>query len=143
MNFDRILDKTWIDFQNVIETIRRENIALQSMKIFTFLTDKVQQEILENKNLDNRIEQAYAFENIQPSMKLLDDIGFDWADQYNEIQKAHIPMKLAHSYELWSKVDKCATDSTYTLYKLSILMVMKRFHQKCEIRDFLFCIMKI
>jgi hypothetical protein len=146
MNFDEILDKTWIDFQNEIRKIQTENVTLQSMKIFTILTHEVQMEINDNKNVVGLIEQAYAFDKIEPSLKLLDNLGIelnDWVRQYKSIQKTLNQIQFAHSAELWSMKDQCATDYTMILYVLSILMVMKRFHNKCEISDFLFCIVAI
>jgi hypothetical protein len=141
--FDTILDKPLIDFQREVDKIESLN---SKSKLLEMLTDDVKREMktkTHNPNeIQDKIKNVYDFNNIESSFELLNYTNGQFNYQYAKLQQAHYDMKDAQDDGDLLTLDTCALDGgAYALYILTVLIIMKRYHEKFNVGDFLFCLL--
>ena len=141
MTFDTIIDKPFMDFEKEVKNI--ESLDSNS-RLLQMLKDDVKEMMKQYQHkpevIRQVIENVYGYKEFSSFFNLVKLNDNNWKKECTKIQESYYNMKDAQEDGDLLLLDTCALDGgIYSLYALTVLIIMKRYHENFNIRDFLFC----
>ena len=136
-----LLDKPIIDLQEEIKSIEDGGKEIKSSRLYEFLSTAMQPRV----SNASQLRQIYKLTNSTPFLNNTGIIKENQFDVFIKISKTLHKFKMTEEKKLFFTKDYCAlnTAGTYNLSTLSMLLLLKRYHQRLGLPDFLCCFIKI
>jgi hypothetical protein len=136
-----LLDKPIIDLEEEIKSIEDGRKEIKSSRLFEFLSSTNQMKV----SSASQLRQIYKLTNSTP---FLNNTGIVKENQFGvfiKISKIVHKFTMTEEKKLLFTKDYCAlnTAGTYNLSTLSMLLLLKRYHSRLGLPDFLCCFIKI